>query len=473
MKLFHSILFRGVSFYLLAFILFIILYFRLLTEEPTSFILFVSFGLFGLFLVVYILMRFKISARKATRQLNHFLPENVVDQLSKKNLSELELIYEQSQALKQNLSLPTDRLEDQVQQLDNILSYITAGLIATDRKGQIILANSPVESLLDVDIQSISCYNLLELLNLSDQYSFHQLVVEQPVISIPNPSEDREGEWLEVRFTNMRDGSGILSGMVALLRDTTFEVRIEKKRQLFLSNVSHELRTPLTVISSYLESLDDGAINDPELARTFIKTSIEESNRLIRMVNELLEISRINREDFQEKKEIVNLQNFMDYHIGRLQQVLHNDPVYSKRGFRIVTDFPNEEVWVEMETDKAGQVVDNLVTNALKYSPNGGTIRIGMKIEGDLQDKIHLWISDEGLGIPKKELPKIFDRFYRVDASRNSKIPGTGLGLSLVQDIIELHNGRIYAESDGVSGTTIHMLLPYDHHLMDDIDNDF
>lgn len=473
MKIFHSLLFRGLSFYLLAFIFFTSVFFNQLMVVPINFFLFVGFSLIGLFLLTYLLVKLRISAQMASDHLNKFLPKEIIKKIDAKNLSELDVLYAQSQAFEEHFSLENDRLENQIQRLDDVLAYIFSGLISTDRKGKIVLANAAIDSLLDVDHEELIGRDITEVLGLAEQYNFHRLMIDQPRLTIPKVIDSLGAEYMEIRFSNIRDNSGMISGMVALIRDTSVEVQEEKKRQQFLSNVSHELRTPLTVISSYLESLDDGALENPELARPFIKTSIKETSRLIRIVNDLLALSRISSEESKGKREVIHLQDFLSYHITRLRQTISTSPIYSKRGFEIVCDFPEEEIWVDADADKAGQAIDNLVTNALKYSPNGGLITLGMRIEGELKNKVHLWISDQGQGIPKKELSKIFDRFYRVDVSRNSTIPGTGLGLALVHDIVELHNGSIYAESDGMTGTTIHILLPYDKNLMNDLDNDF
>ena len=260
----------------------------------------------------------------------------------------------------------------------------------------------------------------------------------------------------------IRRESGFISGLVAVLHDTTEQDKEERERRLFVSNVSHELRTPLTSVKSYLEALDDGAISEP-VAPDFVKVSLTETNRMMRMVTDLLSLSRIDNETSQLDVELTNFTAFITFILNRFDKMKNQA---GEKKYDIVRDYPISPVWVEIDTDKMTQVLDNILNNAIKYSPDGGEIRVGMKTT-DAQ--LIISISDEGLGIPKKDLPRIFDRFYRVDKARSRAQGGTGLGLAIAKEIIKQHKGFIWAKSEYGKGSTFTIVLPYDKDaILDD-----
>ena len=249
--------------------------------------------------------------------------------------------------------------------------------------------------------------------------------------------------------------------MVAVLHDATEQEKEERERRLFVSNVSHELRTPLTSVKSYLEALDDGAL-DEEIAPNFIKVSLDETNRMMRMISDLLALSRIDNKSTQLDVEMTNFTAFMTYILNRFDQIKSQETNTGKT-YEIIRDYPVNSIWVEIDTDKMTQVVDNILNNAIKYSPDGGEITVSMKTT---DSQLIVSISDQGLGIPKKDLPLIFDRFYRVDKARSRAQGGTGLGLSIAKEIIKQHKGFIWAKSEYGKGSTFTIVLPYDKDAM-------
>lgn len=233
---------------------------------------------------------------------------------------------------------------------------------------------------------------------------------------------------------------------------------------MFVSNVSHELRTPLTSVKSYLEALDDGALTEA-VAPSFIKVSLDETNRMMRMISDLLNLSRIDNENSPLNVELINFTAFMTYILNRFDQIQTQNSLAGKV-YEIIRDYPLRPVWVEIDTDKMTQVVDNIMNNAIKYSPDGGKITVNMNTT---DTQLIISISDQGLGIPKKDLPLIFDRFYRVDKARSRAQGGTGLGLAITKEIIKQHGGFIWAKSDYGKGSTFTIVLPYDRdNILDD-----
>ncbi len=311
-------------------------------------------------------------------------------------------------------------------------------------------------------VEEVMNISILDLLGISEEYELRDLITNVPELTIDSQDENGEYISLRVRFALIRRESGFISGLVAVLHDTTEQDKEERERRLFVSNVSHELRTPLTSVKSYLEALDDGAISEP-VAPEFVKVSLTETNRMMRMVTDLLSLSRIDNETSQLDVELTNFTAFITFILNRFDKMKSQA---GEKKYDIVRDYPISPVWVEIDTDKMTQVLDNILNNAIKYSPDGGEIRVGMKTT-DAQ--LIISISDEGLGIPKKDLPRIFDRFYRVDKARSRAQGGTGLGLAIAKEIIKQHKGFIWAKSEYGKGSTFTIVLPYDKDaILDD-----
>jgi len=357
--------------------------------------------------------------------------------------------------LSEVIRLTQENLEQESKRLHSILSYMTDGVLATNRRGQITMINDMAKKQLGVQKEDVLNKSILELLKIEDEYELRDLITQIPELTID--SQDVNGEYLSlrVRFALVRRESGFISGLVAVLHDTTEQEKEERERRLFVSNVSHELRTPLTSVKSYLEALDDGAITEP-VAPEFVKVSLTETNRMMRMVTDLLSPSRIDNETSQLDVELTNFTAFITFILNRFDKMRSQD---DEKKYELVRDYPINSVWIEIDTDKMTQVIDNILNNAIKYSPDGGKITVSMKTT---DDQMILSIKDQGLGIPKQDLPKIFDRFYRVDRARSRAQGGTGLGLAIAKEIIKQHNGFIWAKSEYGKGSTFTIVLPYD-----------
>lgn len=351
--------------------------------------------------------------------------------------------------------LTQENLEQETKRLTSILSYMTDGVLATNRRGQIIMINDMASKQLGVDPQEVQNTSILDLLDIADEYDLRDLITKMPELTIDSQDENGEYLSLRVRFALVRRESGFISGLVAVLHDTTEQEKEERERRLFVSNVSHELRTPLTSVKSYLEALDEGALSEP-VAPEFVKVSLTETNRMMRMVSDLLSLSRIDNDSSHLDVELTNFTAFITFILNRFDKIKSQDET---KKYEIVRDYPITPIWVEIDTDKMTQVIDNIMNNAIKYSPDGGKITVGMKTT---EDQLIISISDEGLGIPKKDLPKIFDRFYRVDKARSRAQGGTGLGLAIAKEIIKQHHGFIWAKSEYEVGSTFTIVLPYD-----------
>lgn len=358
--------------------------------------------------------------------------------------------------LSEVIRLTQENLEQESKRLHSILSYMTDGVLATNRRGQITMINDMAKRQLGVESDDALNQNILELLKIEDEYELRDLITQSPEMMIYSQNVNGEYISLRVRFALIRRESGFISGLVAVLHDTTEQEKEERERRLFVSNVSHELRTPLTSVKSYLEALDEGALYEP-VAPDFIKVSLNETNRMMRMVTDLLHLSRIDNASGHLDVELINFTAFITFILNRFDKMRSQD---QEKKYELVRDYPITSVWIEIDTDKMTQVIDNILNNAIKYSPDGGKITVSMKTT---DDQMILSISDQGLGIPKEDLPKIFDRFYRVDKARSRAQGGTGLGLAIAKEIIKQHNGFIWAKSEYGKGSTFTIVLPYDN----------
>ena len=415
--------------------------------------------LLGFILVVTLLLLENRRDNIRLKQINQKVKDLIAGDYSKvldmQGSSEITNITNNLNDLSEVIRLTQENLEQESKRLNSILSYMTDGVLATNRRGKITMINDMAKTQLGVRKEDVLNKSILELLKIEDEYELRDLITQVPELMID--SQDDNGEYLSlrVRFALVRRESGFISGLVAVLHDTTEQEKEERERRLFVSNVSHELRTPLTSVKSYLEALDEGALSEP-VAPDFIKVSLDETNRMMRMVTDLLHLSRIDNATSHLDVELINFTAFITFILNRFDKMRGPD---EEKKYELVRDYPITSVWIEIDTDKMTQVIDNILNNAIKYSPDGGKITVTMKTT---DDQMILSISDQGLGIPKQDLPRIFDRFYRVDRARSRAQGGTGLGLSIAKEIIKQHNGFIWAKSEYGKGSTFTIVLPYD-----------
>ena len=415
--------------------------------------------LLGFILVVTLLLlenrRDNIRLKEINQKVKDLIAGDYSQVLDLQGSTEITNITNNLNDLSEVIRLTQENLEQESKRLHSILSYMTDGVLATNRRGQITMINDMAKKQLGVQKEDVLNKSILELLKIEDDYELRDLITQIPELMID--SQDVNGEYLSlrVRFALVRRESGFISGLVAVLHDTTEQEKEERERRLFVSNVSHELRTPLTSVKSYLEALDEGALYDP-VAPDFIKVSLDETNRMMRMVTDLLHLSRIDNATTRLDVELINFTAFITFILNRFDKMRSQD---DEKKYELVRDYSINSVWIEIDTDKMTQVIDNILNNAIKYSPDGGKITVSMKTT---DDQMILSIKDQGLGIPKQDLPKIFDRFYRVDRARSRAQGGTGLGLAIAKEIIKQHNGFIWAKSEYGKGSTFTIVLPYD-----------
>lgn len=388
------------------------------------------------------------------KKVGDLIDGNYSDVLDLRGSPEITEMANSLNDLSEVIRLTHDNLEQEKIRLSSILSYMSDGVIATDRIGRIIMVNDMAQKQLGLKDHKQEQYFLLDVLELQDQYSLRELLSQTPEIVLEKVNENQELLTLRANFATIRSESGLISGLVVVLHDMTEQAKEERERRLFVSNVSHELRTPLTSVKSYLEALDEGALTE-SVAPSFVKVSLDETNRMMRMITDLLSLSRIDNQVGEMDVELINFTAFITFILNRFDQMKNSDV---GKTYAIIRDYQISPIWVEIDTDKMTQVLDNILNNAIKYSPDGGNITFSMKTT---DSQLILSISDEGLGIPKADLPKIFDRFYRVDKARSRAQGGTGLGLAIAKEIVKQHKGFIWAKSEYGHGSTFTIVLPY------------
>lgn len=341
--------------------------------------------------------------------------------------------------------------ESERRKLASVLANMTDGVLSTDRRGRIILINEPALQLLNVSRETVINRPVTAVLGLDESYTFEDLIDMRDAITLDISSQD-QATLLRTTFSVIQKETGFVNGLIAVLHDNTEQEKIDMERREFVANVSHELRTPLTTMRSYLEALADGAWQDPDLAPNFLNVTQTETERMIRLVNDLLKLSKMDSSEAELSREMVEFGVFFNRIIDRFEMSKSQNVSFER-------NVPKSQYFVEIDTDKLTQVIDNIISNALKYSPEGGKIRFSVR---EKEGELLVSISDEGMGIPKENVERIFDRFYRVDRARSRAMGGTGLGLAISKEMINAHGGTIWAESQYGKGTSIYFTLPYE-----------
>lgn len=375
--------------------------------------------------------------------------------------------YDEIGELAESFNMLTKRLQEaqamtegERRKLSSVLSYMTDGVIATDRRGKVILINSPAEKMLRIPHENANGESIIDVLAIGDEYKFEDLMEIDEALTLDRTIYDKPF-ILKANFSIIQRETGFVNGVIAVLHDITDQEKVNQERRDFVSNVSHELRTPLTSMNSYLEALRDGAWEDKEIAPQFLEVTQNETERMIRLVNDLLKLSRMDAGRESLEKSFVNFTDFFNHIIDRFE-------LMKKDTIMFIRHIPKVPIIIEIDEDKIMQVMDNIISNANKYSPDGGRISFYLK---KMTDNIQVSISDEGLGIPDEDLDKVFDRFFRVDKARSREMGGTGLGLAIAKEVIEAHGGRIWAEKNKARGTIIRFTLPYSELPEDDWDD--
>jgi len=262
--------------------------------------------------------------------------------------------------------------EAERRKLASVLANMTDGVIATDRKGKVILINDPALSLLNVTREETLNRPIASVLGIEENYSFEDLIHMKEPLNL-NFSTEEAPFILRANFSVIQKETGFVNGLITVLHDITEQEKIEMERREFVANVSHELRTPLTTMRSYLEALADGAWRDENIAPHFLNVAQTETERMIRLVNDLLNLSKMDSRDYKLNKEVVEFNSFFHRIIDRFE-------MSKSQNVKFIRYIPETPYFVEIDTDKLTQVIDNIISNAIIDSPDGGNIRFGFTV---------------------------------------------------------------------------------------------
>ncbi|MDL1994643.1 cell wall metabolism sensor histidine kinase WalK [Staphylococcus saprophyticus] len=409
----------------------------------------------GISLLITVILGFFI-ARTITKPITDMRNQTV--EMSKGNYTKRVKIYGNDEI--GELALAFNNLSKRVQEaqantesekrrLDSVITHMSDGIIATDRRGRVRIVNDMALTMMGTMKEDIIGDHMLKVLKLEEDFSLDE--IQENNDSFLLDINENEGIIARVNFSTIVQETGFVTGYIAVLHDVTEQQQVERERREFVANVSHELRTPLTSMNSYIEALESGAWKDGELAPQFLSVTREETERMIRLVNDLLQLSKMDNESEQITKEIVDFNMFINKIINRHEM--------SAKDTTFVREVPTETIFTEIDPDKMTQVFDNVITNAMKYSRGDKRVEFHVK-QNTLYNRMTIRVKDNGIGIPINKVDKIFDRFYRVDKARTRKMGGTGLGLAISKEIVEAHNGRIWANSVEGQGTSIFITLP-------------
>ena len=331
--------------------------------------------------------------------------------------------------------------------LEAILHNMTDGVISFDKNGEISHANTVAAEMLEVDkldftLDMFTRKYDLELDEPSDNDEDGRAVQLQYTFPVGE-------KYINAGFSPYFNESEEIEGIVVVLQDITKQKKLDDMRKEFVANVSHEMRTPLTTIKSYTETLMYGAIDEKDIAMDFLSIINTEADRMSFLVRDLLQLSRFDNKQVKFKFTKVYINELISENVR--QNKIHAE---NKHQNLILELYPDDDAYVVADRDRVNQVINNITTNAIKYSPENATVKIYVTEDKNYY-KIN--VSDTGMGISKEDLPRIFERFYRVDKARSRAMGGTGLGLAIAKEIMEGHDGKLTAESEVGKGTTMTM----------------
>jgi two-component system phosphate regulon sensor histidine kinase PhoR len=331
-----------------------------------------------------------------------------------------------------------------------LFNSMLEGLLLLDGKRRIYLANRAFKNLFDLktELRGKTIMEALRLHELAELVA--RVETEGQVFDHELKLPELSGRWLRVNAAIISNSAGEREGTILVFHDVTRLKQLERTREDFVANVSHELRTPLSLIKGYVETLLDGARNDPAIAERFLKIIERNAERLDLLIQDLLTISALESGRMKLDLQPVNLRPLAE----KIFSDLHARA--ETKGVKLINDLP--ELTASADANRLEQILANLVDNAIKYGRAQGHVTVGGKKLDD--GKLEIFVQDDGPGIPAEALDRVFERFYRVDKARSRDQGGTGLGLSIVKHIAQAHGGEVWAKSEPGKGATFFFTLP-------------
>ncbi|WP_458119474.1 two-component system histidine kinase PnpS [Paenibacillus sp. Z6-24] len=364
-----------------------------------------------------------------------------------------------------SLEMQLKVIRDNEDLLQSVLANMTGGMVMVEFNGNVALVNRFAEEMLGISSKRIIGKPYQEL---KQHYELSKLLGEglrrKERIHDEQTLYNPEPRLIEIDGVPMFEDDDTYRGMLFLIQDVSNIRRLERMRSEFVANVSHELKTPIAAVKGFAETLLSGGVQDEQTSRSFLQIIYDESERLNRLIGDILELSKIESKRSPLNFSPIHLQPFFD----TIREMLNSSA--AKKNITMIMNVP-EELFMEADEDRLRQIFVNLISNAINYTQDGGkvTLDVGEFMSPEGEERIRFDVSDTGMGIPRKDLPRIFERFYRVDKARSRSSGGTGLGLSIVKHLVELHHGMVTVESEVNIGTTFTVNLP----LLQEDEGDF
>jgi two-component system phosphate regulon sensor histidine kinase PhoR len=419
--------------------------------------LLVVFAIAGLvsFRVAYQLTRPIENMTHVARQISNL---NYKARVRLRSRDEIGQLGQAINTMADSLQLQMHRILENESRLSGVLDNMVSGVVVIDGEGRIVLLNRSAEDILGYAAKELlgkrydaakQPYELIQLIKSCIEKNEH--IRDEIMFYFP------EERVLEVNLVPMQAVEEEPLGLVIVLHDITAIRRLEKVRSEFVANVSHELKTPVAAVKGFAETLLAGAMNDAETARSFLQIIYDESERLNRLIGDILELSKIESKRVPLQFSPVHLRSFVGKTLDMMRAAADRKEIHLEMSV-------DDDLYMEADEDRLRQIFINLLSNGINYTPDGGKVRVEVEAVRDEADtdaeKIRIVIADTGIGIPKSDLPRIFERFYRVDKARSRSSGGTGLGLSIVKHLVELHKGTIRVESELGLGSRFILELP-------------
>jgi len=432
-------------------------YYRRRLQEATSILIIGGLVAVGLALLLGFLF-----TRRITRPLEH-LGQGLERmergefgaRLEPESADEIGQLARTLNRVQERLEITIDSLTAQRNQRDAILSSMVEGLIAVDGSDRVLLINAAAREVLGMGLEDGRGRTLLEVVRIPQLVQFVDEVRTSPqALGVELVIRDPRPRYLELHGAPLRiaDDNGTAAGAVVVFNDVTRLRKLEEVRKDFVANVSHELKTPVTSIKGFIETLvEGGALEDHDSAQRFLGIIRRQTDRLVAIIEDLLYLSRLEYEEKQITLQPVDLQGVVERSVANLEHTARS------RGIDLCIRIESERHGILGDASLLSRAVDNLVDNAIKYSPSGRSVEVALR---ERNGEVLLQVSDQGIGIPDEHLPRISERFYRVDPARSREMGGTGLGLAIVKHIARAHQGRLQIESRLGEGSRFTLHFP-------------
>ncbi|WP_099222631.1 two-component system histidine kinase PnpS [Listeria costaricensis] len=414
------------------------------------------FAIFGVALLIIAAISI-IIARRITRPVKEIIDVSTDlanykydSRIHGKSSGELADLSISVNKLAESLETQMHEIRENSQRLSVIVQNLVSGVMLINNEKEVVMTNKTMYQLLgETDITGKPFYESLKsfALNQLVEKTLESKRMQQEEVTLYFPRE----MILDASVSPILNEEGEISGIILLLHDITQIRHLEQVRSEFVANVSHELKTPVTALKGFAETLLDGAMYDEALLKQFLHIIKDESDRLHRLILDILALSRIEQKSLPTMKEEIEVGQVIEQSVKTVRALA------AEKGIQVEVMGADHPVVIETDRDRLQQILINLLSNAIAYTPKQGRVQV---IAEETDDQVCLTVQDNGIGIPAKDLDRIFERFYRVDKARSRHSGGTGLGLSIVKHLVESAGGSISVESVEEQGSSFHVYLP-------------